>query len=235
MNLVSASKSLITKVEHLSESEARGQTIRSIQPIEDGLNEATERFTAICSIVKHFSQESSIDFSRIDYSFASVRKKFTPVRKSLEGNPIEALQRNRWANCHSSLDTAARELENGLKKTWKGYVDQMSHDIKSLEPFLELGEGARAIREIKAKQVRLTALGENMPPEDIDSCIKTVKSLSEEISEKISTLDLGELPEGVVSFIKKVKSFNGATLADLEAEVFEWLKSKDMLKNFTVK
>ncbi|MDQ8206665.1 hypothetical protein QEH52_04035 [Coraliomargarita sp. SDUM461003] len=235
MNLVSASKSLVGKIENISESASREQVIRTIQPIEDGLNKSIERLTVICLIAKHFSRESAIDFSVVDYSFTSVRKKIEPVRKALDNKPEDALKHNRWANCDASLQATVRELEQSLKVTWQGFISSISHDIQSLEPFLELGDGARGIREVKSKQDRLTNFGKTLPNADIDVCIQTVKQLSQEIGDQVAALDLGELPDGVVSFIKRVKSFNGATLADLEVEVFEWLKSKDMLKNFKVK
>jgi hypothetical protein len=235
MNLVSASKSLVSKIENISESASREQVIRTIQPIEDGLNKSIERLAFICLIAKHFSNEPSIDFSVVNYSFTSVRRKIEPVRKVLDNKPEDALKHDRWAKCEASLKATVRELEQSLKVTWKEFISSISHDIQSLEPFLELGDGARGIREVKSKQDRLTNLGKTLPDTDIDVCIQTVKQLSQEIGNQVASLDLGELPNGVVSFIKRVKSFNGATLADLEVEVFEWLKSKDMLKNFKVK
>ena len=235
MNLVSASKSLISKIEHISESASRDQVIRTIQPIEDGLNRTIGRLALICVIAKHFSQEVSIDFSVVNYSFTSVRKKIEPVRKALDNKPEDALKHDRWAKCDASLKATVRELEQSLKVTWQGFISSISHDIQSLEPFLELGDGARGIREVKSKQDRLSNLGKALPDGDIDVCIETVKQLSQEIGDQVNTLDLGDLPDSVVSFIKRVKSFNGATLADLEVEVFEWLKSKDMLNNFKVK
>jgi hypothetical protein len=235
MNLLSESRSLSEKILNLSESASREQIIRSIQPIEDELVKAVGRLTTIALTVEHFSSETSMDFVSVEYSFTSVRKKLEPVRKALGDKPEEALQRNRWANCDASVKAMIRDLEQGLQSAWKGFIGKMSHDIGNLEPFLELGDGARGIREIKSKQDRLTAYEKSLPPDEIESCISTVKALSLEIGEQVGALDLGDLPDGVSLFIKRVKSFNGATLADLDLEVFEWLKTKDMLKSFKVK
>ena len=235
MKLLSESRSLSGKILNLSESASREEMIKKIQPIEVELIKAIERLITIELIVEHFSAEASMGFGGVEYSFKAIRNRLEPVRKALGDKPEEALQRNRWANCDASLKAMCRDLEQGLKSTWKEFIDKMSHDIGNLIPFLEMGDGARGIREIKSKQDRLTAYGKSLPVDEIDTCISTVKALSLEIGEQVSALDMGDLPDGVTLFIKRVKSFNGATLDDLDIEVFEWLKSKEMLKNFKVK
>lgn len=238
MNLVSASKSLVSKIENISESASSEQIIRTIQPIEGGLNKSIESLESICLIAKHFSEDPSIKFSRANYSFTSVRKKIEPVSKALGDKPEDALKHNRWANCNDSLTAVVKGLEAELKTIWSDFIGDLSHDIRGLEPFLDLGDGAREIKEINAKQGRLTELGRALPVIDVQACIEKAKELSREIGELKASLDFDDanLPDGVIIFIKKVKGFGAnATLADLDVEVFEWLKSKDMLKNFKVK
>ena len=235
MNILIESQALSGKILNLSESASREEIIKKIQPIEAQLIKTVESLTTVTLLAEHFSAEESMGFSGVEYSFKSVRLKLEPVRKALGDNPEEALQRNRWAKCNESLRAMVRDLEKELRDAWKGFVQQLSHDIKNLEPFLELGDGAREIREIKSRQDRLTNFGKSLPDEDIEGLIKAVKGLSQGIGDQIGSLDLGDLPDSVTAFIKRVKSFNGATLADLDVEIFEWLRSKGMLKNFKVK
>ena len=72
-------------------------------------------------------------------------------------------------------------------------------------------------------------------PENVVQTIKKLRELKNAISKDIEVCvdRFGDkIPEIVSIFLKKVNSIQGATLADLEDEVFDWLKDKGLLKDF---
>lgn len=147
------------------------------------------------------------------------------------------VDKQRWKNLTESVIKFQTVEETQQKQNWKSFFETklfggVPPEQREQTILMSLPENQEALTQYRNLYKRLTAF-RTLIPSTVEE-LKGVLNCSVELS-RIEFIENKDVPSEVREFFKATSSGTGANLDLLTSEVIAWLRSNDMLKNFSVK
>ncbi|QHS35578.1 hypothetical protein GWQ43_05575 [Alcaligenes faecalis] len=169
----------------------------------------------------------------------SAKKLCTQIVSRFVESPKAATlaEKQRWTKLSETLNEFCVAEETQQKINWKDYYARklfggVSPEQRKQTILMTLPENQRAWERYKRLYARFSEYRNNFPATADE--LAAVQEWSKELSE-IRFIENEDIPPAVREFFIATATGSGANLDLLTPEVITWLRSNDMLKNFSVR
>jgi hypothetical protein len=202
----------------------RGQLVNTL------LTRARNAWASVAALSKRFGEEQSSS-----PLFETALTKISEWRSALEGDLGVALTGDFFTGFQASTDKAVRELEQRATGMWQRYIAQRTPEI-STEVLTALEDDPRAaVTVVKIRHLAegLRRLQDRLipSPEEQDEFDESAAQLRG----AWSTLDVANLSEEIVAFLRAANGAQGAPLIAFTQQVREWLEQRGAVNHYAIR
>ena len=131
------------------------------------------------------------------------------------------------------LEAMPKKICNVLEKEWKNYVESKipSDQTDILEILSKVQGFSDQTTTVHGLFSKMRSLGGQLPKKGDFELLDT---LANQVQQAWESLDVDGLPPTVLDFLKKAHT-NGFSLADLNDDVLNWLKEKNLLGQYAIR
>ena len=233
-DLLKQSAALRERLDRVKSLGADEQMFRSWRPLIEGLPDHSARLERLLEAHRLFRRRQLLpdDRSLAPAGLDKLLKETESLRDRLCNKPDKVMQKSGWARVDATQKKFADLLKGSLDEIWKGYLRDAAPRLDDLAPFFQDGRLGEDISEIEELQGELTRLERSLP--ETENTIKEAEVKGRKIQKLVKKLDFGTVPPAVKSFIQRVAGSGGVSLADMDDEVFAWLREKNLLQAFRI-
>ncbi|WP_373031949.1 hypothetical protein [Sulfurovum sp.] len=174
---------------------------------------------------KIFFLEEKIDTDLKDV-FAGLNSALQSLKSSIKENSAAVLEPHAfWKMNPGKLES---DSEKVFLLDWTAYINDHLHfnDKKELEMWAQIPELASSAKRLKEFVEEVEEIKEKLP--DIHQ-VMLIKKMAVDMQKFFDNLEKVGIPENVRNFLDKATSV-GISLADINTDLFNWLKEHDMLQ-----
>ena len=224
-------KALAAEVAVLRRSQQYGQSLAHRRQLVDALltraRNAWASSTALSERLGEAQSSSPL--------FETALGKVSEWRSALDEDLGQALTGDLFTGFQASADKAMRELERRATGAWQRYTAQKMPDI-SAEVLTALEDDPRAGSTV-ARIIRLSEGLRRLRDRPIPSpeVLNEFDEAAAQIRSAWSTLDVANLSEEIVAFLRAANSAQGAPLDSLTGQVHEWLEQRGAAGHYVIR
>ena len=187
----------------------------------------------ISSIVLLFKQKGftvNID-ETINYSvnlFNDLYTKWLEDKKSI-------INQNDFFSSKVNLNHIEFEIRDYLLREWQLFIEKEkpSINMEQLNILEQIPDLSSVVEQLKEKLEQLNDLKDQLPLKEDE--FKLVISSSSKMTDLLKQLSSSNIPDSVSNFLRKAGTIEGIDLAEITAEILDWLKENNLIHLCQVK
>jgi hypothetical protein len=224
-------KALAAEVTVLRRSQQYGQSLAHRRQLVDALLTRTRKAWASSAALSERLGEAQSSSPLFETALA----KISEWRSALDQDLGQALTGDLFTGVQASADKAMRELERQATGAWQRYTAQEMPDI-SAEVLTALEDDPRAGSTV-ARMMRLSEVLRRLRDRPIPSpeVMNEFDEATAQLRTAWSALDVANLSEEIVAFLRAANSAQGAPLDSLTEQVHEWLEKRDAAGHYVIR
>ena len=224
-------KELAAEVTVLRRSQQYGQSIAHRRQLVDALLTRTQKAWASSAALSERLGEAQSSSPLYEAALA----KISEWRSALDQDLGQALTGDLFTGVQASADKAMRELERQATGAWQRYTAQKMPDI-SAEVLTALEDDPRAGSTV-ARIMRLSEVLRRLRDRPIPSpeVMNEFDEATAQLRTAWSALDVANLSEEIVAFLRAANSAQGAPLDSLTEQVHEWLEKRGAAGHYVIR
>jgi hypothetical protein len=224
-------KALATEVTVLRRSQQYGQSLAHRRQLVDALlTRARNAWASSAALSERLGEAQSSS-----PLFETALAKVSEWRSALDEDLGQALTGDLFTGFQVSADKAMRELERRATGAWQRYTAQKTPDI-SAEVLTALEDDPRAGSTV-ARIMRLSEGLRRLRDRPIPSpeVLNEFDEATAQIRSAWAALDVANLSEEIVAFLRAANSAQGAPLDSLTEQVHEWLEQRGAAGHYVIR
>ena len=223
-------KALATEVTVLRRSQQYGQSLAHRRQLVDALLIRVRNAWASGAALSEGLGEAQASSPLYETALA----KISEWHSALDQDLGQALTGDLFTGVQASADKAMRELERRATGAWQRYTAQKMPDI-SVDVLTALEDDPRA--DDVAKIIRLSEGLRRLRDRPIPSpeVLNQFDEATAQLRSAWSVLDVANLSEEIVAFLRAANSAQGAPLDSLTEQVREWLEQRGAAGHYVIR
>ena len=215
--------SRLTNFESLQKSS--NESKRFIERSEK-LKKITKEIEQIVSIVKLFRREGfDVDVTNL-LSYA--HSLFEKLKRKWEEDKHSIIEAHDFFN-KVRFNKIEQEIKVELEEQWKEFIskNRPSLNKEQLDGLVNIPDLKGVVIELREHLKTLNSLLDTFPNQEAD--FKYVISITDQMKELWSQLDSKNIPEEMMSFVKRAGTIEGVNLEEITPEIITWLKDNNLI------
>ena len=224
-------KVLAAEVTVLRRSQQYGQSLAHRRQLVDALLTRTRKAWVSSAAISERLGEAQSSSPLYEMALA----KISEWRSALDQDLGQALTGDLFTGVQASADKAMRELERQATGAWQRYTAQKMPDI-SVDVLTALEDdprGGSTVARIMRLSEGLRRLRERPVPSP--EVLKEFDETTAQLRSAWSVLDIANLSEEIVAFLRAANSAQGAPLDSLTEQVHEWLEQRGAAGHYVIR
>lgn len=196
------------------------------------LVEASQILGAL-SLVVDALRDRGGDVSGFKKSVLGLRKEVRRLGAAFEANPGVIIAPETTKTFWYQLNPMPDKVKKEIEKEWKKFVESQIPPIQAdILTILSRVQGFSKQADLVSKQrAKMQDMGSALPQE---GSFEALDELAKQVEEAWNALNGEGMPQSVLDFFKKAH-FHGFSLADIDEEITDWLKEKNLIEKYVVR
>lgn len=215
--------SRLTNFESLQKSS--NESKRFIERSEK-LKKITKEIEQIVFIVELFRREGfDVDVTNL-LSYA--HSLFEKLKRKWEEDKHSIIEAHDFFN-KVRFNKIEQEIKVELEEQWKEFIskNRPSLNKEQLDGLVNIPDLKGVVIELREHLKTLNSLFDTFPNKEAD--FKSVISITDKMKELWSQLDSKNIPEEMMSFVKRAGTIEGVNLEEITPEIITWLKDNNLI------
>ena len=215
--------SRLTNFESLQKSS--NESKRFIERSEK-LKKITKEIEQIVFIVELFRREGfDVDVTNL-LSYA--HSLFEKLKRKWEEDKHSIIEAHDFFN-KVRFNKIEQEIKVELEEQWKEFIskNRPSLNKEQLDGLVNIPDLKGVVIELREHLKTLNSLLDTFPNQEAD--FKYVISITDKMKELWSQLDSKNIPEEMMSFVKRAGTIEGVNLEEITPEIITWLKDNNLI------
>ena len=215
--------SRLTNFESLQKSS--NESKRFIERSEK-LKKITKEIEQIVFIVELFRREGfDVDVTNL-LSYA--HSLFEKLKRKWEEDKHSIIEAHDFFN-KVRFNKIEQEIKVELEEQWKEFIskNRPSLNKEQLDGLVNIPDLKGVVIELREHLKTLNSLSDIFPNQEAD--FKYVISVTDKMKELWSQLDSKNIPEEMMSFVKRAGTIEGVNLEEITPEIITWLKDNNLI------
>lgn len=223
---------LSDRLERVASAGKDADLVKKLREIEDKIAGHVDRAKALENSFKTLRGGGVIGTDEINQTAANkqIQRLIETLRKRLRERRSEMTKGDTWKNLDQKAKSTSNELDRALKSAWRTYVKSETPTYDIFRSFSGFEQCRSAIANLEQLQKKSEVLALELPG-GVDE-LKRIGEIRQEMIRTIESLDLRDVPDEVLEFLRSCSS--GVSLNELTDEILTWLRDRGFTKSMKV-